>query len=358
VEGLEVAFSAGGGEFADLALELGEPDVVNDDGDEVGVGEIAVIVGFFLIALVDGDFAGVVPAVGGFSAEVAGFEPLVELALDFVGGGFFEDGEAVEIFDFGDGGFVDGAGLVGDVEVDVRLESHVAHLHMAFGDAEVLDDFLEFLREGGDLFWGGEVGFGDDFEKWGSGAVEIDDGVVDGVSTGGFVEELAGVFFEVSAADAYCFGGAVVIGDIEGSGGAEWEIVLGDLVVFWEVGVVVGLAVPLGEGGDLAAECEADLDGVFDGAFVDDGEHAGQAEDLGVNEGVWGLAEGVGGGGEHFGPGGELDVDFQANQDFIGLADAIGHVGTPRSVGVGSIAEEAGREECGERGCGGAAAFV
>jgi len=323
--------------------------MIDDDGDEVGVGEVAVIVGLFLVALVDGDLAGVVPAVGGFSAEGAGFEPLVELALDFVGGGLFEDGEAVEVFDLGNGGFVDGAGLVGDVEVDVRLESHVAHLHVALGDAEVLDDFLELLREGGDLFGGGEVGFGDDFEEGGSGAVEIDDGVVDGVAAGGFVEELSGVFFEVSAADADGFGGAVVIGDSEGAVGAEGEIVLGDLVVFGEVGVVVGLAVPLGEGCDVAAEGEADHDGVFDSAFVDDGEDAREAEDLGVNEGVWGLAEGVGCGGEHFGSGGELDVDFEANEDFVRFWDAVGH----RGHLDGSGREYSGASEESEVGIGG-----
>jgi hypothetical protein len=52
------------------------------------------------------------------------------------------------------------------------------------------------------LVAGGEVGFGDDFEEGSGGAVEVDDGEVDGVSAGGFVEEFAGVFLEVGAADA------------------------------------------------------------------------------------------------------------------------------------------------------------
>ena len=262
---------------------------------------------------------GFVPAVGGFFAEFAGLEPVVDLALDFVGAGSFEDGEGVEVFDFGDGGFVDVAGGVGDVDVDVGLEAHVAHLHLAFGDAEELDELLELLGEGGDFFGGGEVGFGDDFEERGAGAVEVYDGVGDGVAAGGFVEEFSGVFFQMRAADADVFR-AVVCGDLKDAVVAEGEVVLGDLVILGEVGVIVGLAVPLGVFGDLAVEGEAYFDGGFNGLFVHDGEGAGEAEDLFVYQGVGGCAEvagAVGGGGEHLGGGGELDVDFEADEDFV-----------------------------------------
>ena len=166
---------------------------------------------------------------------------------------------------------------------------------------------------------GGEVGFGDDFEEGCAGSVEIDDGEVDGVSAGGFVEEFAGVFLEVGPADADGFDRAVLEGEVEDALGAEWEVVLADLVVFREIGIEVAFAVPLGVFGDFAAEGEADEDGVFDGFFVHDGEYAGQAEDLFVDEGVGVCAEGVGGGGEHFAGGGELDVDFHADEDFVGF---------------------------------------
>jgi hypothetical protein len=43
---------------------------------QIGIGEIAVVVGFFLVALMEGGFGGFVPAVGALAAEVAGFFPL------------------------------------------------------------------------------------------------------------------------------------------------------------------------------------------------------------------------------------------------------------------------------------------
>ena len=278
------------GEFDDGFLDFGSPGVGDFDGDEVGVGEVAVVVGFFLGALDDGDVFVVVPAAGefwdfggdGLIGAAVGV-PFGELALDFVGAGTFDAAEAVEIFDFGDGGFESFAG-VEDVEVDVGFEAHVALLHDALGDAQVAADAAEFFAKEAGFLGGVEVGLSDDFKQGGAGAVEVDLREA-GVA---FVEEFAGVFLEVGAADADGFETTVGEGQFDGAFAAEGEVVLGNLVIFGEIGVVIGFAIPLGEGGDAAIEGEADHHGHFDGAFVDDGKYAGEAEDDGIDEGVGG----------------------------------------------------------------------
>ena len=75
-------------------------------------------------------------------------------------------------------------------------------LHDAFADAEEAGGGAEQAGEGLDLVGGGEVGSGDDFEQGCSGAVEVDDGMIDGDAAGKFVEEFAGVFFQMGAFDA------------------------------------------------------------------------------------------------------------------------------------------------------------
>ncbi|OPZ74202.1 MAG: hypothetical protein BWY82_00803 [Verrucomicrobia bacterium ADurb.Bin474] len=50
---------------------------------------------------------------------------------------------------------------------------------------------------------------------------------------------------------------------------AQWLVVLRDLVVLGHVGVVVMLTVPLAHIGDLTAQHQTDLNGLFDGPLVE-----------------------------------------------------------------------------------------
>ncbi len=199
-------------------------------------------------------------------------------------------------------------------------------------------DVAEGLREEDDLPGGGEIRLGDDLEEGRAGAVEIDDGEVDGGAAGRVVEELAGVLFEVGADDADAARGKVVVDgvvimevrEVNGAVEAEGELVLGDLVVLGHVGVEVTLAVPAALGGDAAFEGHADHHGHLDGGAVHHRQGAGEAEDDGVNEGVRGGAvvfdgRRVGGAGEHLGARGQLDVHLEADLQ-LGLDDG-GHAG-------------------------------
>ena len=72
---------------------------------------------------------------------------------------------------------------------------------------------------------------------------------------------------------------------------AEGEVVLADLVVLGQVGVVVVLAVPLGEGADLAVEGQGGAQGQVEGPAVHDGQHARHADTHGAGRRVGRQAE-------------------------------------------------------------------
>ncbi len=131
------------------------------DGDEVGVGEVAVVGRLFLAPLAEGDAALGVPAAGFFgdvAQLVARALPLVELAFGLVLDGRVDAAEAVEVFDFDDGRG-DGAAVVGlDVQVDVGVAAEAAFLHVAVGDFEVGEQEFQLIEVGVSLGPGAEVG--------------------------------------------------------------------------------------------------------------------------------------------------------------------------------------------------------
>ena len=89
--------------------------------------------------------------------------------------------------------------------------------------------------------------------------------------------EAAGIFFEVGAPDAD-LPAVALDGDRQAALGADRGVVLGDLEVLREVGVVVVLPVEPGLLGDVGVERLSDLDGGLDGRLVDDGERARQPQ--------------------------------------------------------------------------------
>ena len=96
------------------------------------------------------------------------------------------------------------------------------------------------------------VGLADDFQQRRAGAVQVDAAV--GLAGQLVVHALAGVFFQMGADDADPLGldPSLGIADLQPAVVAERQIVLADLIALGQVGIVVVLAVPLGEAGDLA----------------------------------------------------------------------------------------------------------
>ncbi len=244
--------TAGGGEFADVGADGVEPGVIDLDGNEVGLGEVAVVGGGLLLALGFRFTFDVVPApglLGGVLDRLAIFLPLAVLAVGLELEGTFNGSEAVQVLDLDDRRG-DGLAVFFDVEVDVGIAAERAFLHLAVGDAEVAEGEAQFFETSLGVLGGANVGLGDDLQEGDTRAVQVDLG-----EAAGAVGELAGVFFEVDAGQPAATAACAVLlrGDLKPAAPAEGEIILADLIILRKVGIIVILAVPLGEAGDIGA---------------------------------------------------------------------------------------------------------
>ena len=163
--------------------------------------------------------------------------------------------------------------------------------------------------------WGVRMlGLADDLHQRDARAVEVDLGEPPGP-----VGELAGVLLQVDPGQATpAAPRAVLLGrDLQPPAGAEREVVLADLVVLGQVGIVVVLPVPLGEAGDLGMERDRRLERQLERLAVHDrqGPRHPERDRVGLRVGrqpELGPARR-----EHLALGGELDVDFEADDDRI-----------------------------------------
>ena len=147
-----------------------------------------------------------------------------------------------------------------DVQVDVGVDPQAAFLHVAVGDAEVVQQQFQLGQIGLGLGRRAHVGLADDFQERRAGPVQVDAAV--GLAGHFVVHALAGVFFQVGADDADPLGRKLALGiaDLQPAVVAQRQVVLADLVALGQVGIVVVLAVPLGEAGDLAVQGQGRLD--------------------------------------------------------------------------------------------------
>ncbi len=277
----------------------------SSSGQEVGVGEVAVVVRLFL---------------GAHRAGLA-LVRIVEAGLLVDGAAVLEDGDLapgldldrlrdeahrVHVLDLAARAEF-GRTLRADRDVDVGAE--VALLHVAVAGAEVAQDLADLADEFRRFFGPADVGHGDDLHEGDAGAVEIDVGEL----RIHVVDRLAGVLFEVDVVDADAAGDAGGEIDEHLAGADDRVVELADLVALRQVRVEVVLAVEAREPVDRRLEAEAGADGLLDAVAVDDREHPRHRR---VDEGDVGVglgAEGGRGAGEELGAGGDLGMDLHAD---------------------------------------------
>ncbi len=314
------AGAAGLGQLGQRGARLrpGRP-AIDDERRQVGLGEVAVVVGLLLGAHgVGAAFAGV-PEARLLDDAAAGLDDL-DLALDLVLEGGADEAEGVDVFDLDLGAeLLLAAGTDGDVGVAAER----AFFHVAVGDAGVEEDLLEAGEVLVGLVGGADVGLGDDLDQRRAAAVEVDVGARGGVGEA-VVEALAGVLFHVQAGDADAlvlpFGASgTSIQPCSARGLSNWR----DLVALGQIGIEVVFAGEDGAFADLAVEGERGQDGELDGLLVEDGQGSGQAEADGADVGVGLGAEAVGAAAEGLGLGEELDVDFESDDGFV-LGENVG----------------------------------
>ena len=159
------------------------------------------------------------------------------------------------------------------------------------------------------------VRLGDDFAERSAATVVVN------VSLGGglretFVEIFGSVFFEMEARDADASSCAVGF-DLQPATGGERQFVLGNLVALGEVGIEIVFASEAGMVVDRAVQGERGAHGHLDGALVEHGQSAGEAEADGTDIGVRRIAEASGAAAEDFCAREELDVDLQADDGLV-----------------------------------------
>ena len=130
---------------------------------------------------------------------------------------------------------------------------------------------------------------------------------------------LARVLFEVRADDADLLGLEATLGiaDLEPAVVAERQIVLTDLIALGQVGIVILLAIPLGELGDLAIERHGRAAAEQEGFAIHHRQCARHADADGAGLGVGGRAEFRAAAAEELGAREELHMHFQADHDGI-----------------------------------------
>ncbi len=283
------------------------PCFINDNRDQIGLREIAIIVRGFLRALGFRGAAVGVPAAG-FLDDGSAFTQHFGLAFDFELDGLLDTAERRDVLDLGlDAEF----SRAFRPQADVRLGAQRAFLHIAVAHAEILEDALELDEVGVRFLPGVNVRFGHDFEERHARAVEINAAR----AAGERVCIARGVLLHMRAANAHALDAAGDI-KIEIAVVAQGQIVLADLIVLRLVGIEIVLAVHLRPARDFAVECEPDGDRRLDHRLVQRRQDTGHAEADRADVRVRRCMEIVLAAAKHFGSRTDLDVDFQSDDGF------------------------------------------
>ena len=243
------------------------------DRDEVGLGEVAVVVRLLLRA-VDRQAVGVgvvvVRRLDDLLPTLVRGDLLPERSLDRPP----DVPERVHVLDLPPRAE---SLLAGPPHRHVDVGAQRALLHVGVRDPELADRLPQQAEVRHRLVGRAEVGGAHDLEQRGAAAVEVDEAVVGAHRaarrTAG-VDRLSRVLLEVGAHDP----DLAPVRQLEPAGAAERSLILADLIALRQVGVEVILAREDGALGDLAVEGEPEQDRHLDRAPVRDGQRAGMGE--------------------------------------------------------------------------------
>src|SRR5262245_16238030 len=282
----EVALEAAparAGELRHAGADVVHPGLVDREGQQVGLREVAIVVGVLLRPHRAGLLPLGVPEPGLLDQALPrddGAGLAAELVLD----GVLDVAEGVHVLDL-DLGAERGRACRPHRHVGVAPEA--PFLHVAVADLVILQDGAQGAEIGTGLGGAAHVGLAHDLEERNAAAVEVDQAA----AAVGVVDVLPGVLLHVDAGQADASRRAVDH-DLEPAGAAQWLLVHADLVALREVRVEVVLAREARVGRDLAAGGETGADGELDDAAVEHRQDAGHAEADLADVGVGWCAEG------------------------------------------------------------------
>ncbi|VVB68750.1 Uncharacterised protein [uncultured archaeon] len=243
-------------------------------GHQIGLREVAIVVGLLLAANGDGDVAKLIEVSGLLQhLDVSALQVL--LAGDLVGECLLHSFEAGDVLDLSP---------VTAAQRYVGIDSHGA-LQGAVEDIQVLQNALQLIQKGSSLLRGPKVGLGHYLQQGHAAAVVVHHGVLRLIDGSG-VHQPSGVLLHVRPGYSDVPLDPVLALDEDVPLGGQRKVVLADLKAFWKIGIVVVLPVKERLLLDLAVQGQADFDAVLHGLAVEHGQGARQPQTDGTGIGV------------------------------------------------------------------------
>ena len=300
------------GKFGQFCTDLFDILAAEFDGQKIGFGEIAVVVGVFFGTLNDGLTGYIVPTACILRDFLAGFERN-DLAFDLIIDRPVGGAETVEVFDFDLGAELC---LTSGADRHVHVAAHLSFFHIAVADIGIFHDLFERGEVSVCFIGGAHVRFRNDFHQWNAGPVVVQPGAV--CKVGGFT----GVFFQMDSGDTdifirQLFAGKSLAEDMEFAMFAQRLIILGDLIVFHQVRIEITFPVELAPVGDRAGTHQPCDDSFPDCFHIGNGERTGITHADGAGHRIRFAAECIRAVTEHFTFCPDLDMDFQSDDGFI-----------------------------------------
>ena len=275
------------------------------NGHQVGVGEVAVIVGVLLAAHGEG-FAGLFVKPAGLLDNLLPPFQRLYLPLILVLDSLLDELEGVEVLHLGAG--AEGFPRLMHRQVDVAPEG--TFLHPAVGNPCEKHHGPKLLQVGHGLLRRADVRLRHNLDERHAAPVAVQ------ITAVLVMDQLTGVLLNVNPGDADFLGSRRGL-DFQRTLLAKGQVVLGNLVGLGQVGVEIVLPVLLGVFGNGAAGGHAGLDGILHHLLVQDRQRAGQSHTNRAALGVGRCAEPGGAATENLGLGLQLHMDLETHHHLI-----------------------------------------
>src|SRR5947209_44752 len=289
-------------QFRQIGLQRVDEVLRELERQQVGVGEIAIVVRLFLGAHRAG-LALIGIEQPGLLLDRAAILQDADLAPRLVVDRLADEADRVDVLDLA-AGAERSAGLS---HRDVEVGAQRAFLHVAVAGAEVTQDRAQLRHIGARLLRRAHVRLRDDLHQRHAGTVEIDQRHARML----VVQRLAGILLEVQPFDADLDAVAIIEVDRELGLAHDWLLVLADLIALRQVGEEIVLAVEHRAQIYLRVQAEPGADRLPDAFLIDDRQHAGHRR-VHQRDVAVGLAAEFGrGAGKQFRVRGDLGVDLK-----------------------------------------------
>ena len=209
------------------------------------------------------------------------------------------------------------------MQVDVGVHAQAALLHIAVGNAEIVQQQFQLGQICLGLGGRTQIGLADDFQKRRARPVQVDAAV--GLARHFVVHAFSGVFLEMCADDADAFGLDAALGIADGqiTVVAQRQIELADLIALGQVGIIIVFPIPFGEMRNFAIQRDGGLHRQLESLAVHHRQRAGHADAHRTSLRVGRCAELRAASAKHLALGKQLHMHFQTDDDGIWFAHGI-----------------------------------